>query len=832
MSRFDECIRAAVDEGTIGDAEAEALRGVWERHKARRRAEGLKGESADAEAARDAFADLERLRARQAKLDRLNAEKAKEISAEMRSFRNGSGELDVLEYLQAKIEYLGQGTGLKSSVEGRRKAIIGQAHAHMESVLWTFRKGFLGRRVNKADLRNVVREAFGEDTGDEAAKGFARAWRETAEMLRERFNRAGGDIGQLENWGLPQAHNARAIRKFIRDNGRPALIARLRESLDVGKMKDRDGRPFTEDTLEEALNAVIDNILTDGWISREASRQPFGRGALANQRQEERFLIFRDPDTWLAWQEDFGMGGPFNAMMGHISMMARDIAAMEVLGPNPQATLTWLEQIAQQEAAKRDLGRGGLLPERFKPGSGEQEARKKIRRAQLMWGHYTGRVNMPVHEGWADALANARNVITASTLGSAALSAMPTDPVFAGMARAFAGTGHARALQQQVSRFSAKSRREAVQMGLVMETALDVLGEQARYAGQFSGKAWSMFLAEQVLEVSALSPWTRAGRAGFMMGALFDFGNVSGRAFEDLDGPLQTTLKRYGFEPEDWERMRKSELTEDGAINPMALDMDLRNRLLELVNQESEYAVPSGTLRSRSLLLGDSRPGTIIGEFARSAAMFMSFGATIPVLWGYRIAQMVRSGQTARGAGYALGLFLTASLGGALALQLKSLAAGRDPRDMTDQDFWAAAALQGGGVGIWGDFLFADVNRFGGSMPMTAGGPLVELADNLRNLTIGNAIEAAQGKETKFFKELAALGGRYTPGTNIWYLRLAWERTAEDRLMELADPEAAAAFRRREAYYRRNFGQEYWWAPGDPSPERGPDLAAAVGEGP
>ena len=31
-------------------------------------------------------------------------------------------------------------------------------------------------------------------------------------------------------------------------------------------------------------------------------------------------------------------------MIGHLSMMARDIAAMEIFGPNPQAMVNYLKQ--------------------------------------------------------------------------------------------------------------------------------------------------------------------------------------------------------------------------------------------------------------------------------------------------------------------------------------------------------------------------------------------------------------------------------------------------------------------------------------------------------
>ena len=93
-----------------------------------------------------------------------------------------------------------------SSVAGRQKAITAMAHARMDKLLFHFRRGRLAGdkgRWNKAQLDNVAREAFGEGTGDAAAKEFARVWEDTHEWMRQRFNAAGGAIGKLEKWGLP-----------------------------------------------------------------------------------------------------------------------------------------------------------------------------------------------------------------------------------------------------------------------------------------------------------------------------------------------------------------------------------------------------------------------------------------------------------------------------------------------------------------------------------------------------------------------------------------------------------------------------------------------------
>ena len=82
---------------------------------------------------------------------------------------------------------------------------------------------------------------------------------------------------------------------------------------------------------------------------------------------------------------------------------------------------------------------------------------------------------------------------------------------------------------------------------------------------------------------------------------------------------------------------------------------------------------------------------------------------------------------------------------------------------------------------------------------------------------------AAAGEETNAGREALAFAAQNTPGSSIWYLRLAWERLFVDQLRRLIDPEAEAAFARTERRYARDFEQGYWWRPGEPTPDRPPD---------
>ena len=82
----------------------------------------------------------------------------------------------------------------------------------MSEVLAKHHTGVLGEVRDKAGLEQLVRERFGEDSGSASARQLSDAVERTFEMLRTRANAAGASIGKLEKWGLPQAHDTRAVR--------------------------------------------------------------------------------------------------------------------------------------------------------------------------------------------------------------------------------------------------------------------------------------------------------------------------------------------------------------------------------------------------------------------------------------------------------------------------------------------------------------------------------------------------------------------------------------------------------------------------------------------
>lgn len=819
---FRNCIDDAQREGAITEDQANEARLLFdeldEEYQGR-----MNTAAAQSQAALDTFNALQRQVAQKKRQKALQLRTWQQISKNLNDYRTSMNQPDIY---KAALSHLEQDVNSRfSSVKQREEAIQGQAFGEMSAVLASFRRNMIGEVRQKAKLKNVIREAFGESTGDASARELAQAWGRTSEMLRKRFNQAGGAIPKRDNWGLPQTHDMLEIRKA----GFNEWSAFVEGRLDRNKMIDEaTGLPFSNEKFGLVLREVYETISSDGMNKLKPGGQTGGK-SMANRRQDHRFLAFKDADSWIEYQDKFGNPNSFDVMIGHVSNMSRDIAQMEILGPNPRATLTFMKQTL----AKKSSGDQAL----------ERRAVKTSKQIDELYMALSGSTNAPVDGILASTMAGTRQVLQSAQLGSAALSAV-TDLNFQRLARQHAGLPQTKTLKQYldfINPLSAEEKGElAIRLGLVAEGWTSMAAAQMRFVGDISGPEITRRLADFTMRASLLSPWTNAGRWAFGMEFLGSLASNADKRFADLDPNFRKTLEHYGFGEGRWDIIRSTELYDaDGAkflrasdiesrtdISP-TLASDLATRLLEMVNTETNFAVPSSSLRGRTALIGETRPGTIAGELTRSFAMYKNFGVTL--LNTHVMRGVTQEGKVGKGV-YFANFLITATLMGGLALQLKEMAKGRDPRPMDTEEFWGAAFMQGGGLGIFGDFLFSDVNRFGGGLGQTIAGPVVGFADDVRRLTIGNILELASGEDTNAASEFIRFAGKYTPGSSLWYARLGLERTVLDQLQLWADPKAKKKMQRAEKKYRREYGQKYWWAPGEVLPERAPDVGAAFGQ--
>jgi hypothetical protein len=705
--------------------------------------------------------------------------------------------------------------GFRGAVQ-EQKRIRATAHRLMADALAKFHRNLIGNTKNRAQLLNVGRELYGEATGDQLAREIAQAWRDTAEFLRQSFNAAGGAIGKLDHWRLPQMHSGVKVRSASYETWRDFIAPML----DRAAIKDFDtGLPMSGGRLELLLRDVHETIRTDGWAKREPSGAPMGR-SVAARRAEHRVLQFKSFDDWLAYQERFGAGDPFSAMMAHIDGMARDIGAMRAMGPNPAATVRFLGQ--------RLIKTAKLLADDKAAGRAETKADF----LETLYGHYIGSMNAPSNGLIARSLAMTREVLTSAQLGGATLSAL-SDLGFQRVTAKFNGLSHVKIMRRQLSLLNPgneEDRRLAVRLGAIAEEWSHTASAQMRYTGEVMSNELTRRLADGVLRASGLSAWTQAGRWAFQMEFMGKLADEAGRGFDALTPQLRGALDRYGVSAADWDRIRKSPIYEPGRggfLRPDDVGDDgLATKLYDMIQSETEFAVPSTSLVGRAALMDRARAGSFAGELMRSSFMYKNFSVT---LYNTHLRRMANELGPWNKAKYAANLVIAATLMGALSLQLKEIARGKDPRPMEDLSFWGAAVAQGGGLGIIGDFLFNDYSRFGQGIGTTLSGPVAGLIGDLAQFTAGNVSEAVKGKDTHIGREAVNLVGRYVPGSSIWYARYAFERLLLDEMQRLVDPKAAQSWADKRTAQGRDMGNDYFAPRGQGIvPERPPDFGNAL----
>lgn len=698
-------------------------------------------------------------------------------------------------------------------LDKKTDALRGRYFSTLDDLLQKHRRNLLGEVRHKSDLENVGRELFGETTGDLNARELADSIQTVFETARQRFNAAGGAIGKLDTYGLPQRHDSEAVRAV------PYEQWRANPAIENARVRDTEtGEYATGKRREDILRASYETIRSDGANKTRPGAQ--FAGALANRGGDPRVIHFASFDDWMAYQREFGAGDNiYDIVSSHLQRMARDTAMMEEMGPNPAATIRfqkdWVEKSVGTDGTKRD----------------RQKIVGTLDRMQATYDELTGANRIAGDDRLALGFSALRSQQVAAKLGSAVLSAVNDFGTLLVTAKY-----NDIPMMQTMGRYmnlwaSGEDRALAVRLGLVTDDWIGLSSSAARYTGEELTGEISRRLADAVIRGQGLARHTRNGQWAFGMQFLSHLTDMRTRSFGQLEPGIQRVMRNNGLGEADWDAYRATPVREErGADWIMPTDAGRAgDRMLEMVLRETDYAIIMPDIRTRVQMNAWMKPGTLRGEIFRSALLFKSFPMAMWNLHGRRMLDQPGAWSKAR---YAIGFGLAMTSLGALAAQLKMIAAGKDPQPMNTPEFMMKAVVQSGGLGLFGDLLYNSENSYGGGLALTLMGPLAQTMNNLGDATGGNLIRALDGDDAtdaEFGKDLVMAAEREVPGRNLWVTRLAWERLLSDNIRELVDPEADAAFRRRIKRAEKE-GTEYFAPPGSGMDWRAPDLENAAGE--
>lgn len=235
---------------------------------------------------------------------------------------------------------------------------------------------------------------------------------------------------------------------------------------------------------------------------------------------------------------------------------------------------------------------------------------------------------------------------------------------------------------------------------------------------------------------------------------------------------------------------------------------DVKASLRAYFAEEVDHLVVTPGARERAWMRQGTQAGTVQGEILRFIGQFKAFpvaftnrvlGREIYLRGDRRLMRGIASG------GWGLAhIIIATSIFGYLAGAAKSIARGQTPRDPTDRRTWVAAFLQGGGLGIFGDFIFGEYARTGRSFVATQAGPVASVLDEVSALYTA----ARRGEDLGATAFRTAIN--HTPFINLFYTRMALDYMVLYQVQEMLNP---GYLRRMEKRLRDNSGQTHLMPP-------------------
>lgn len=666
-------------------------------------------------------------------------------------------------------------------------------------------KGGLKIFTDQALVKNIVDERFGKDSGDPLAKNISNKMGEVFEGMRQRFNRSGGDIGKLDDWGLPQTHSMEKIALA----GKDAWVQKSEQLIDTSKYVHEDGNFYSQQEIRDLLEYSFDTLTSNGANKIEIGRQSTGgiSSKVTSRHSESRVLHFKDADAWMEYQKDFGGMQFVDLVEAHINGLSKDIALVENLGSNPKNSM----RILMDAAEKKDWSKG-LAP---------KDTGKTRKRAQTMFDEFMGQ-NSPQSEVLANLGLAYRSMNVASMLGGTTLSSF-TDQAMIAKTASIHNIAYRKTFGELISQLNPKNTEDralAHSLGLATE---EMLGSIARWSDDgltsVHGKSEVMArvsnsLASQVMRVSGLNALTAASKIGFSKMLMEKYGRLSrDKAWTDLHADDRELMQKTGLSERAWEVMRLADPVIDRKGNqlmsarsiyeipdskltafgdPKKVRDEIASSFQAHLLDEQGMAVIEAGLRERTWMTGGIKKGSVMGEILKGITQFKSFPTAFLMRHGSRAMSMEKGISKAA---YGASLFGMTTILGALVVQLKEIVNGNDPSTMWDSDdpkksldFFKRSAVQGGGLSILGDIIVAGTDTTGRGATDFAMGPLGADFKAALNLTVGNTTQLANGVETNAANEAFKVLKGKIPAQNLWYTKAVANRLVFDEMQDMIAP--------------------------------------------
>lgn len=699
-------------------------------------------------------------------------------------------------------------------------------------------------------------------------------FRQTHDALRVaggfwREFQVGGVAALADFKGASLKASRRAFREW-RDFHLPLLHERTFEGLTARELDDG----YLETATALQANGAVDNaddlrevMMYRAWFNIVSGKSEVIGGAddigdfrppasKARSVSKPRVFHYVDPDAHYDYHQRYGRGSMLANVMGGLERSAKNAALMNRWGPSPEAMFQ--TKVAELHAQARAAGDSGAA------------TRVMAAQRRAEFDELTGASSAPENLRLAIIGRSIRVQQSLAKLGGMVLSGL-SDTSLAAQTMQRVGAGYLDGYSgafRGILRLQGEDGKRAADL-------LDVGARSAaaHMTGRFHAAdgplGWAASAQRMFYKVNLFEAWADGLRRGVAEMYSAHLGAEAAHPWAGLQAGTRETLERYGIDAAMWEMARKGMIQPEAAgpaptslrRNPAviaadasepagrrywtfeALDgisdrdllawsgqekapakadaarrarADLETRFRAMIGGVLDDALTEARARERVALTRGLRPGTVWGEAVRGFTQFWSFSAAI---MGRHVTPAAKGYAGQKPVALLAHLIVASTLLGYASLQAKQVVAGKTPRGLTDEKgefqggkLFMASLLQGGGLGIYGDFLFGEANRNGMGFSIgSLGGPAVSEAERLATI-LRKGLSGDPDQIEDIPADLLRGAKANIPFANLFYTRAALDYLIWYRLQEAVSPGSVARYEKR---VEKEQSSEFFVSPGD-----------------
>ena len=550
----------------------------------------------------------------------------------------------------------------------------------------------------------------------------------------------------------------------------------------------------------------------------------FGTKNVTNRLNASRVLHFKNSASRQEYSVKFGQPSLKENVLGVITTSTRNIALMQTLGTNPKDTL---EKVL------------ALLRKKYRNEDPKQVSKLMFKNFENEFKEIDGSINGIANDILAKVGMVVRSTGAMARLGMTPITSFGDLPQYMGSTN-FQGRGLLTGLFEALTGLFNANDRAAMEVLQVVSNSYSATAYRGNvYAA--GNDSWGKMgeLQNTFFKWNSLNGWVSRLKSSMILGLSRHYGMQTSTKFSDLDLRERNFLTLYGIDEGKWDMLRSIEtlavdnkryLTAEG-VNEIAdeviinyvgrklsqreirnfkkdLELTWRNVLVD----QGMHGSPEPDAATRAIMNQGLEKGTPMGETIRFVMQFKGFPIS---MWKKIIGRELYSYGADEGNLPMLkgltSLVIMGTMFGYIAMTTKDMIRGRSPRDPRKKGVILQSFAQGGGGGIYGDFLISEIqNEYGNGIFETALGPTA--GDIKKFFDMVQAMNEPKKAGKKFYELVEG----HTPFLNLYYTKAAYDYLIGYQIKEFLDP---GYWERMKANHSEKRGQVYYMKPGSIVPE-------------